>query len=185
MDCKDYLARFSEYHDQRAGAAAFREMEAHRVGCPGCRRYSETLESGTEILRAFPALEIPLDFRPRLDHRIYHLEDGDSIARETLGTGATTVSVLAVAILIALSAWSPVVSLRAPTPELPAVVVAEPPTPTFTPASTTPTFSRSLSLFSENEFQDAVWGNSHEVLFEYSPISDRRRSLAAVRTGSQ
>ena len=185
MDCKEYLARFSEFYDQRTDAAVSQEMEAHRAGCLGCGRYSETLESGTQILRALPPLEIAVDFRPRLDHRIYHLEDGASIARESLGTGATSVSVLAIAILVALSAWSPVVTVTTAAPELPAVVVAEPPTPAFTLGSTTPTFSKSLSLFSDPEFQDAVWGSSHQVLFEYSPISDRRRNQAAMRLGSQ
>ena len=185
MDCKEYLARFSEFYDNRAEPGASREMEAHRAGCSGCRKYSKTLESGTEILRALPPLEIPVDFRPRLDHRIYHLEDGASIARESLGTGATSVSVLAIAILVALSAWSPVMSVTAPAPELPPVVVVDPPPPTFTPGPTSPTFSRNLSLFSGTEYQNAVWGSSHEVLFEYSPIADRRRNQAAMRLGSQ
>jgi len=185
MDCNEYLARFSEFYDDRADAGACREMETHRAGCPKCCAYFKTLESGTEILRALTPLEIPVDFRPRLDHRIYHLEDGASIARESLGTGATSVSVLAIAILVALSAWSPVMRVSAPAPELPPVVVVDPPPPTFTPGLTSPTFSRNLSLFSDTEFQDAVWGSSHEVLFEYSPISDRRRNQAATRLGSQ
>jgi hypothetical protein len=121
-----------------------------------------------------------------LEHRIYHIEDGASIARESVGTGATTVSVLAVALLVALAAWSPAVRLSVPAPELPPVVVAEPPVQeTFTPPTAAPTFSGSLSLFPEPEFHDAVWGSSHEVLFEYSLISTRRRSQAAMRAGIQ
>lgn len=186
MDCQEYLARFSDFFDERADATVSSEMEAHRRDCPTCCRYFHTLEAGLKVLRGLDLLEIPPDFRPRLDHRIYHLEDGASIAKETLGTGATTVSVLAVAVLVALSAWSPVVKATAPAAELPPVVVAEPPPmPVFTPAPTAPTFSRGLSLFPDAGFPNAVWGNSHEVLFEYSTISDRRRSQAALRTGTQ
>jgi hypothetical protein len=118
-----------------------------------------------------------------LDHRIFHLEDGASIARQSLGSGATLVSVIAIAVLVSLSAWAPGVDRPTPTVLLPEVVVAAPPAPVFTPSPASPTFSRNLSLFSTTEFRDGIWGDSHDLLREYSPILDRRREQALVRVG--
>jgi hypothetical protein len=182
MDCHRYLAQFSEFYDGRAEVGVSQEMEAHRSACERCRRYSDTLEVGGDLLRALPTLDVPPDFRPRLDHRIFHLEDGVSIAREALGTGATTVSVLIVAVLVAFSAWAPAVKVMNPVVELP-VVVAKPPAASFTPARTNPTFPRNLSLFTTTEFQHGIWGDSHDLLREYSPILERRRNQALIRAG--
>ena len=179
MDCQQYLARFSEFFDGMAEAGSSEEMEAHRSACDRCRRYSDTVEAGGTLLRALPNLDVPPDFYPRLDHRIFHLEDGASIARESMGTGATTVSVLAVAILVSLSAWAPAVTVANPAVELP-MVVAEPPSASFTPVRNNPTFPRNLSLFGTTEFQDGIWGDSHDLLRKYSPILERRRNQALI-----
>jgi anti-sigma factor RsiW len=183
MDCQNFLARFSDFTDGRAEEAVSREMEAHRSCCERCRRYSDTIEAGMELLRGLPALEVPPDFRPRLNHRIFHLEDGVSLARPSLGSGATMASVLAVAGLVALSAWAPAVGDFEPVMDLPAVVVADPPDAAFTPTQPNPTFPRSRSFFTTTEFQDGIWGNSHDLLREYSPVLDRRRNQALVRVG--
>ncbi len=183
MDCQRYLAQFSEFFDGGAEAGVSKEMEAHRSACERCERYSDTLKAGGNLLRALPTLDVPPDFRPRLDHRIFHLEDGASIARESMGTGATTVSVLAVAVLVALSAWAPAVNVVDRAVELPAVVAAEPSSDSFTPARTKPTFARNLSFFGTTEFQDGIWGDSHGLLREYSPILERRRNRALIRVG--
>ncbi|MFH1766273.1 MAG: hypothetical protein ABIF09_18985 [Gemmatimonadota bacterium] len=190
MDCQLYLAQFSEFFDGRAEAGVSKEMEAHRSACERCRRYSEIVMAGGNLLRAIPPVDIPGDFRPRLDHRIFHMEDGAVIAEdgasvvtESMGTGATTVSVLAVAVLVALSAWAPAVHFTEPAVELPAVVVAQRPSAPFTPARSSPTFPRNLTLFGTTEFQDGIWGDSHNLLREYSPILERRRNQALIRVG--
>jgi hypothetical protein len=181
MDCKRYLSQFSEFFDGGAEAGVSEEMEAHCSACERCRTYTDILKAGGNLLRALPTLDVPPDFRPRLDHRIFHLEDGASIARESMGTGATTVSVLAVAVLVALSAWAPAVNVVDRAVEFPTVVVAEPPAASFIPARTNPTFLRNGSIFVTTEFRDGIWGDSHNLLREYSPILERRRTLAANR----
>jgi hypothetical protein len=184
MDCQQFLARFSEFFDGRAEAGVLEEMEAHRACCERCRRYSYILETGGNLLRGLPALDVPPDFRPRLDHRIFHLEDGASIAKQSLTSGARMVSVVAVAVFVALSAWAPTMSRSEPVAvELPAVVVADPPAPSFTPNEPKPTFPRNLSIFTTTEFQDGIWGDPHDLLREYSPILDRRRTQPLVRVG--
>ena len=60
---------------------------------------------------------------------------------------------------------------------------AEPPAAAFTPAEPTPTFPKNLSIFTETEFQDGIWGDSHKLLREYSPILDHRRSQPLIRVG--
>lgn len=183
MECQAFLSRFSEFLDGRVEPSVAEEMEAHLAACPRCRRYSETLLAGRDLLKSLPSLDVPSDFRPRLDHRIFHVEDGESIARQSMGTGATTVSVLALAVLVALSAWAPAFQLMDPTVELPPVVAEEPSVPSFTPEGPTPTFRRNLPIFTTTEFQDGIWGDSHDLLREYSPTLERRRGQALLRVG--
>lgn len=185
MDCQEYLRRFSEDFDGLANDEASQATEEHRSACASCRRYAEILEAGAAALRNLPALEVPSDFRARLDHRIFHIEDGPSIAKESLGTGATTVSILALATLLALSAWAPVVATTHPMSELPALIVVRPAEPAPSPGTAKTTFHRSRSLFVTTEFREGIWGDSHELFRVYSSLSDRRRSGTAVQIGSQ
>jgi hypothetical protein len=90
---------------------------------------------------------------------------------------------MSVAALIAVAAWAPTIGQPAPTLELPAVVVAAPPAASFTPAQASPTFPRNLSIFTTTEFQDGIWGDPHNLLREYSPILEHRRSQPLIRVG--
>ena len=92
-------------------------------------------------------------------------------------------SVVTMALLVALSAWAPTLGRAEPFVELPALVVETPPTPSFTLVPYAPTFPRDLSIFSTTEFQDGIWGDSHQLLREYAPILDRRRDASVVRVG--
>lgn len=184
MDCQEYLARFSEYRDGRVDTETSVEMEVHRSGCVRCARYSETVEAGIQLLRSLPPIDVPGDFRPRLNHRILHVADGAAIARQSLGTGATTVSVLAVAILVAVSAWAPLMSVPSPTVDLPPVMAGPPPASFPAPLSA-PTFSRNVSIVPTTEFRDGIWGDPHQRLREYSPLSHMQRGGIFMRTGIQ
>jgi anti-sigma factor RsiW len=186
MECSEYVAVSSEFRDGRTGRELSKEIEVHLSVCPRCRRHQHALEKGVGLLRTLPDLEVPEDFRARLVHRIYHIEDGASIARETLGSGATTLSVLAVALLLAAVAWTPRTGVGRPSIELPPVVVAAPPPPSsFTPPSRRSTFPRGPSVFTASGFLDGPWGDTHRVLFEYSSLSERRRSAVLSRVGIQ
>lgn len=192
MDCQEYLRQFSDYFDGLADAELSGAMDEHRSVCVRCARYAEILEAGAGALRTLPPIDLPADFRARLDHRIFHLEDGPSIARESLGTGATTVSILVLATLLAVSAWAPAVGVPRPMAELPALVVEgpapmveEPAQPTLTQESSGTSFHRSRSLFVTSEFREGIWGDPHELFREYSSLSERRRAEAVVQVGSQ
>ena len=126
MTCSEFQHRFSDYYDGTAEPSFLEEADAHLGMCPGCRRYHEVLVRGSEILRAAPPLAVPADFLPQLQHRIYHLEDGPALSgRGTVGSATTVTTALAIAMLIALAAWSPVL-VRAPEVELATIVVDRP-----------------------------------------------------------
>jgi len=185
MECSEFLALSSEFRDGRVRADVAGEVEAHLASCPVCRRYGVALEQGVDLLRALPEMDVPDDFKARLTHRIYHVEDGSRIAQETLGSGATTLSVLAVAVVLAFAAWTPRAGFRGPSLELPAVVVTAPPQRTFTPEHRRSTFPRGPSIFTTAEFEDGPWGDTHRLLFEYSSLSARRRSAILSGVGIQ
>ena len=183
MDCQEFLALFSEFIDGRAGEGVSTEMEAHRSACDRCRHYSKTFEAGRELLRGLPAPEMDSDFHQLLDHRISHQEELASLASPALRSGATIPSILAVAVLVAVSAWAPTMGVGDQEVDLPAVVVAEPPVPSFTPAGLNPTLPRSRSFFTTTEFQDGIWADAHDLFREFSPVLDNRRARPLVRVG--
>jgi len=185
MQCSEFQVLSFEARDGRIDGNREGELEIHLAACPRCRRFQDALEKGVELLRSLPSLDVPDDFRPRLSHRIYHIEDGASIARETLGSGATTLSVVGVAILLAFAAWTPRTGIGGTSLELPAVVVDQPPTRSFTPSHRRPTFPRRPSFFTTADFQDGPWGDAHRVLFQYSSLSGRYRNPSLSRMGIQ
>jgi predicted anti-sigma-YlaC factor YlaD len=185
MECSEFLERFSDYFDDRADAGVIAEMDEHLSRCADCRRYHRTMEEGLRLARELPALDVPRDFRARLKHRIYHLEDGSAIARQRLGSGATAFSVLAIAVLMAVVAWIPTREGGLSGVDLPPLVVSAPPPASVAPGYTPPTLSRSLSAFTSSEFQEGIWGDPHRLLFRYSPISERRQGVFPARLGLQ
>lgn len=181
VDCSEFLARFSEYWDGMARSSKRAEMDRHRTECPACRSYAKAFGDGVELVRSLPALDVPEDFRPRLKHRIYHLEDGAAIAMGTLGSGATTFAVFAMAALLAIVAWTPTVRGSAPAREQPSLLSESTSTdPTFTEAAPASTFFGRFSPVPSIRFEDGFWGDTHQLLFEYSSISERRRLGQAV-----
>ena len=184
MECMEYLARFSDFIDGRTEVSVTQEMELHRSTCEQCMKYSCTLEAGRELLRSLPDIEVPSDFRLRVEEQIQSLSSGTGALTPngSLGSGARGFAVLAVAGLMILAAWAPTFAPSEEAVNLPPVVV-ESPAASFTPSEQNPTFPGNLSIFTTTEFQDGIWGDSHDLLREYSPIMDRRRDPAAIRVG--
>ncbi|MFP3949142.1 MAG: hypothetical protein ACLFWG_10475, partial [Longimicrobiales bacterium] len=68
------------------------------------------------------------DFHPRLQHRIYHVADGDAFFGDgSRGSGTTAVAAVGIAILLTAAAWTPVLRQAGTTVRLPAIVVSQPP----------------------------------------------------------
>lgn len=132
MTCKDFLTIFSEYRDGVLDPRERRRADRHLDGCPSCRRYRRVVDDGVEALRARRPLPVSADFRPRLRHRLYHVEDGDVLgpgSPDSRGSGVSGLAAAGMALLLTIVAWSPVV--RPPEVEvtLSPVVVHDPARP--------------------------------------------------------
>lgn len=105
MICQDFLARYSEFVDGEMDPRRAARMQEHLVDCAACARYDRVVRQGTELVRGLPEVEPPYDFFPRLQHRIYNLEEDLRSRRDASTTGAAVS--LAVAGALALLAWAP------------------------------------------------------------------------------
>lgn len=128
MDCKEFLSSYTDYRDGLLSDGEVARAEVHLSGCTSCRRYTQVVDEGVRELRSLPSVSTTDDFRPRLQHRIYHVEDGDDFFGDgSRGSGTTAVAAVGIAILLTAAAWSPVLRQAGDTVTLPAVVVNGPP----------------------------------------------------------
>src|SRR5690554_5481818 len=98
MNCNSILEAFSDYEDGTLDALARARVDAHLEGCTSCRRYAEVIRKGRSLLTHLPPVEVGEDFSPRLQHRLYHVDDGELLIRERdSGSGTTAVTALAMA----------------------------------------------------------------------------------------
>lgn len=184
MDCSEFIARFSDYYDRSGTVDETGAMEAHLESCGSCRRYHRVVTRGGQLLRSLPRPTVRPDFRPRLQHRIYHLED-EAVLSPASGSGTTAVTAVAMAVLLTLAAWTPAVTLDrgevGPLPDIadtfrrPLPERAAEPASLFPPASVaTPRPFRERGLWSAT--------HSHSLLYEYSLLStERSRERAQLR----
>ena len=166
MECKGFLDRFSEFYDGEADDAG--AFEQHVTECGGCRRYADTLKRSLTLLRVIPGATVCEDFHPRLQHRIYHLQE--DLARRRHGVPFTRLGVVfAVTVLLALAVWGPELVREAPQVALPPIVISEPP-PVRATAPATPVRYRSIRLLDTSLDGDDLW---NRALYEYSPLAER------------
>jgi hypothetical protein len=125
-----------------------------------------------------PQAELAESFRPRLQHRLFHLDDGASVTQTGRGSATPAVTVLGMAILLTAVAWSPMVGGGVPEVALPAIVVSGPPTPAPLLGSDVlgPTPVSSDAPASSGLFPGGLWSDAKSLLYEYSPMSERYRS---------
>lgn len=150
MECQEYLEGYSEYLDERLDVERRATFRAHQEGCSGCRRYDRVIRRGVKVWRSLPEVEPSPDFLPRLRHRLYHVDDAESLAAERPLGSAALVAVAAVGFLAL--AWLPFATQMSVEVQLPAVAVEAPvpeasprtpaslfgPGPFLTPASASP-----------------------------------------------
>ena len=171
MICSEFLSRFSEFYDAPIGAPERLEAEAHMASCERCARYQEVVSRSVALLHVLPRAELAESFRPRLQHRLFHLDDGGSVAQSGRGSATPAVTVLGMAILLTAVAWSPTIGSGIPELDLPAIVVSGPPMldPLLEPDAFGPT------PVSSGLFSGGLWSDAENLLFEYSPMSERNR----------
>ncbi len=89
MECSEFLSRFSDFYDAPLESRLRRQVEAHLEQCERCARYERTVASGAALLQTLPRIELSESFRPTLEHRLFHLEDENALARAAgVGSGS-------------------------------------------------------------------------------------------------
>jgi len=172
MDCSEFLSRFSEFYDAPPGAPDRKAAQAHMEECEKCARYEQVVSRGVTLLQTMPRMEVPDSFRPRLQHRLFHIDDGDVRALPSSGSAVPVAAAVGMAMLLAFIAWYPSLGRTTPEVSLPAIVVYGPPQPE--PLFPVPAGSR-LNL------ANGLWSNPNTLLYEYSPMGERYRNQAGLR----
>jgi hypothetical protein len=124
MDCTEFLARYSDYLDGLALGEAAR-FEAHLRVCRACARYDRVVRQALRLCRELPPIRPSEDFLPRLQHKIYHLEE--ELRRRPAFAGHTALAVVLILGFVT-AAWLPALLHRHEV-VLPPIVVEAPARP--------------------------------------------------------
>lgn len=124
MSCDEFIQGYSEYRDGQLSAEARVRFERHLSRCDHCARYHSVVDRGVGLWCDLPGAEPSPDFLPRLQHRLYHVDDAARLtSRRALGSAAlvavATVGLLAVT-------WLPFATRMTVEIELPPVAVKVP-----------------------------------------------------------
>lgn len=124
MRCQEFIQGYSEYADDRLRPEERARFEAHRRTCGACDRYHAVLRRGLAEVRSLPTVRPSPDFLPRLQHRLYHVDDAGRLSGSRHLGSAALVAVAAVGFLAL--AWLPFATRMSVEIELPAVAVEAP-----------------------------------------------------------
>ncbi len=61
LPCREVTARLSEFIDRELGPGMMRKIHEHLEVCAACRRFVESLERTSRMLRLDPSLPMPED----------------------------------------------------------------------------------------------------------------------------
>jgi len=99
-DCDRFLQEYSDYRDGALSAEREVEFREHVVACPCCARYDRVLRAGSELLAGLPSEQPQDDFMPRLQHRLYNVDEGlTEMPAHRFAGGAALVGMAAVGLL--------------------------------------------------------------------------------------
>jgi hypothetical protein len=104
--CDELLARYGDYLDGLLTPVQVARLQLHIETCAACGRYDRIMQRGLELVRDLPPVEPSPDFEQRLQHRLYHVDDAAALVAQRPAAGA--MATFAVAGVLALLAWSPV-----------------------------------------------------------------------------
>ncbi|GMR14000.1 MAG: hypothetical protein BMS9Abin29_2228 [Gemmatimonadota bacterium] len=182
MQCSDFLAGFSDFYDASDGSPERTAAIAHMAECDACTRYNEVVERGIELLRSIPSKELGESFRPRLEHRLFHLADEAALGRGGSASGTTVATAVWMAMLLAAVAWAP--SLKKPVPEveLQPIVVSEPPARAGTSSVSATMFFQTNPFAPRRDMSsEEMWSSSLTLLWEYSPLKRKYQDSGLLR----
>jgi anti-sigma factor RsiW len=125
IDCKTFLAQYSDYRDGELPWTEREEMDAHADACPSCARYDRVVHRGIDVFRTLPDIEVSDDFGERLKWRLHQADYEMSLERRR-ASPSQAIGTLALAAAVALAAWVPLMHPRPFVGRLPAVAAAAP-----------------------------------------------------------
>jgi hypothetical protein len=125
VDCSRFLEGYSAYRDGELDDVVRAQFEAHRSECSSCARYDRVIRKGVELYLRCPEVTPSEDFLPRLQHRLYHIDE-EMRAPARNSSGAQAAVTLALAASIAAIAWFPTTQSKERMIELPAVAARAP-----------------------------------------------------------
>ncbi|MDH3207733.1 MAG: zf-HC2 domain-containing protein [Gemmatimonadota bacterium] len=178
MDCSQLIASFTDYIDGSAPSDVVRAMEAHLVGCDSCRRYKAVLEHGSSLLQTLPSAELREDFAPRLQHRLYHVQEERTLS-DHVTSGAPALTVLGIAVLLTVVAWAPTLRATAPLVELEPIVVDRAPLRLRVAPAGLLQVPRPRPETEDKELDADLWDDAR--LYEYSQLRRRYPGDAQAR----
>ncbi len=171
MRCTEFLEAYSEYLDGRMPRREREGHERHVGECRHCRRYDRVVRRGLALYKTMPQVHASPDFGPRLQHRLFHIDDaGRLTTRRHLGSAAL-VAVASVGFLAL--AWLPFATRMSVEVELPAVAVDAP----------TPETARAApSLFRKGPYVsvDYYWFPMQPALDGSADLFDPERYIAPI-----
>ena len=181
MQCSDFLAGFSDFYDAPDGSPERATAVAHMAECDACARYNDVVEQGLELLRSIPSTELGASFRPRLEHRLFHLADQEAFDRGGSASGTPVATAVGMAMLLAAVAWAPSLQRPVPEVELPPIVVSTPPARKGLISVPAPMFFQTNPFAPRRDIGEAIWSSSYTLLYEYSPLTQKYRDNGLLR----
>ena len=129
MECSEFLSRFSDFYDGSPDPRFRQLFEAHLEHCEKCARYERAVASGAALLRTLPRIEPSESFRPALEHRLFHLEDENTLVRAAGSSAVPVLTAVGIAIVLAIIAWPPTLGRSTAQVALAPIIVSGPPSP--------------------------------------------------------
>lgn len=148
-------------------------MEAHLRRCESCRRYKAVYEQGASLLRSLPEPELAEDFEPRLRHRLFHVDDRRGLI-DSSASATPALTVLGLAVLLTVVAWSPLLREEPPVVDLAPIVVDHVRQPVSALSSRSASPAVVFSSLGRGLWDDAR-------LYEYTRLSKRYARDGGVR----
>lgn len=168
LTCQQFLAAHSDLRDGYVELPLRAALEQHLRDCARCARYDRVLREGIAVIREAPELEASEDFLPRMQHRLYHVDEELRGPRRD-GSGIAPALAVAVAAVVAALGAMPVARGRPEPPRLPAVAAQAPlpRSPARAEAFQPEAFPVSAGFGQE---WSATGRDPSTLLFRYSPL---------------
>lgn len=182
LDCSGFLEGYSAFRDGELEEWECEAFESHLRSCASCARYDRVIDRGVQLYRGAAELSPSDDFLPRLQHRLYHVEE-ELRGPGRSGSGTSAALTLGISAIIAAIAWVPALRTEPAMLELPPVAARAP----------VPTLAEPALLFHRGPFlvreplprtdSGLMFGESvgRDLFFQYSPAGSQQQ----VRSVSQ